>query len=104
MNRDLRKQSITDTIITGRNKDITKTITTTFFSATVSKMPEFSIAKWEPVPLVNKDDGLSENECWPKDIAPLDPGFVLLSVDPYYAGKKPPYDYAAPYVKGVNGA
>ncbi|KAF2172134.1 hypothetical protein M409DRAFT_49876 [Zasmidium cellare ATCC 36951] len=27
---------------------------------------------------------LKENPCWPEDIAPEDPGFVLLTNDPYY--------------------
>lgn len=103
MKKDLAKQVITQTITVGNNKDITKTITQTFFSATVEKMPEFSIGVWQPKPLNAKDAGLSENGCWPKAIAGKDPGFVLLGVDPYYGGKKPPYDYAAPYVQGTNG-
>jgi hypothetical protein len=108
MGRDLKKQSVVETITTGKNKDITKTVTQTFFSATVSKMPEFSIAAWKPKPLVNKDDGLWENTCWPRNIAPQDPGFVLLGVDLFYGEganhKAPPYKYAEPYDPPNNGA
>lgn len=102
MKKDLAKQDVTETYTTGKNKDVTKTLTQYYFSATVERVPEFTIGSYEPKPLGN-DDGLSENRCWPKDVAGKDPGFVLLTIDPYYGGNKPPYDYAAKYEKGVNG-
>jgi hypothetical protein len=30
------------------------------------------------------DDGLSANRCWPSKLAPNDPGFALLTDDPWY--------------------
>ena len=39
------------------------------------------------------DAGLSDNPCWPKDTAPKDKGFVLMTNDAFYGGKDPPYDY-----------
>lgn len=102
MSRDLAKQTLVVTATTGKNNDITKTVTVTKFSATVSHMPRFSIAQYDPVP-VKGNDGLSENLCWPQAIAPKDPGFVLLGVDPYYGGMKPPYNYAADYDPPNNG-
>ncbi|KAK4508202.1 hypothetical protein PRZ48_001940 [Zasmidium cellare] len=35
-------------------------------------------------PSKQNDWYLKENPCWPEDIAPDDPGFVLLTNDPYY--------------------
>jgi hypothetical protein len=108
MGRDLAKQSLTEDVIAGKKNIVTKTLTQTFFSATVSQMPEFSIAVWQPKPRVAKDDGLWDNTCWPRNIAPLDPGFVLLGIDRYYGDganhKAPPYDYAAAYDPPNNGA
>ena len=40
-------------------------------------------------------DGLRENPCWPKKLAPDDPGFALMTWDPFYKGNPPPYDYKA---------
>lgn len=72
---------------------------------TVESRPEFTIVAWEHgnPQSPSKDDGLSENPCWPKAIAPQDPGFTLLTFDKYYNGNKPPYDYTQPYVPGKNG-
>ncbi|KAF4450549.1 glycoside hydrolase family 18 protein [Fusarium austroafricanum] len=51
-----------------------------------------------------KDDGLWDNPCWPKAIAKSDPGFVLLSIDEWYAkNPKPKWEYQKPYSKGSNG-
>jgi hypothetical protein len=69
---------------------------------TVSHRPEFTVAQWDHI-VNSQDDGLSENPCWPKDIAPLDPGFTLLTFDKYYDGKKLPYDYKQAYAAGTNG-
>ncbi|KAI0007293.1 hypothetical protein F4779DRAFT_619740 [Xylariaceae sp. FL0662B] len=70
---------------------------------TVAHKPEFTIAHWEHDQTA-KDDGLWDNPCWPKKIAPKDPGFTLLTFDTFYKGQKPPYDYTAKYVQGTNGA
>jgi hypothetical protein len=68
------------------------------------QQPEFTIAQWNHAGAAgSQDDGLSQNPCWPQAIAPLDPGFTLLSVDRYYNNKVIPYDYSQPYVPGVNG-
>lgn len=42
-------------------------------------------------------DGHLANECWPDKIARDDPGFTLLSYDPYYTNKKKPYNFEKPY-------
>lgn len=71
---------------------------------TVAQRPEFTIAQWDHAGAANsQDDGLSQNPCWPQKIAPLDPGFTLLSVDRYYDNRVIPYDYSKDYIPGVNG-
>jgi len=104
MARDLAKQDVVEITTMGKKKDITKTITVTKFSATVQKVGEFSIAAWEPKPRAGSDDGLLDNLCWPKKIAPLDPGFVLLHVDPWYNNKVVPYNYDKAWDPPSNGA
>ncbi|KAH8692466.1 glycoside hydrolase family 18 protein [Phaeosphaeriaceae sp. PMI808] len=103
MKKDQAKRSVTETI-TPKNKGVTKTVTRILFSATVNNIPEFTITAFDPVPPTGSDDGLRVNECWPSDIAKLDPGFVLLEVDPWYKGKTPPYDYKKPYNPPSNGS
>ncbi|KAK4072464.1 CAZyme family GH18 and CBM24 [Trichoderma harzianum] len=68
----------------------------------VDVRPEFTISSWGPPS--SSDAGLSANPCWPKGIAAADPGFALLTYDPYYGGRAPAYDYKAKYVKGSNGS
>jgi hypothetical protein len=68
----------------------------------VEHRPEFTIGTWEQDATV-PDDGLRVNPCWPSAIAPADPGFALLTYDPFYQGQAPPYNYAAAYVSGKNG-
>ncbi|KAG9521246.1 hypothetical protein KCU93_g7474, partial [Aureobasidium melanogenum] len=71
---------------------------------TVAQRPEFTIAQWDHAGAANsQDDGLSQNPCWPQKIAPLDPGFTLLSVDRYYDNRVIPYDYRKDNIPGVNG-
>jgi hypothetical protein len=80
------------------------TVTNYEVGITIALQPEFTIAQWNHVGAAgSQDDGLSQNTCWPQAIAPLDPGFTLLSVDRYYNNKVIPYDYSQPYVPGVNG-
>ncbi|KAL1835525.1 hypothetical protein VTJ49DRAFT_6539 [Mycothermus thermophilus] len=75
--------------------------TTTQAAITANYKPEFTITAWDHQPLPN--DGLNANPCWPSRIAPQDPGFALNTVDAYYGGNQPPYNYKQPYVPGVNG-
>ncbi|KAL7629535.1 hypothetical protein AAE478_001056 [Parahypoxylon ruwenzoriense] len=76
----------------------------TMAAVTVTSRPEFSFSSWGQADDPPMDDGLLDNPCWPREIAAGDPGFVLLTYDPYYEGNDPPYDYAAAYVQGVNGS
>jgi hypothetical protein len=83
--------------IKGRNGQIQ-----TLAAITVPTRPEFTISAWgqrnNP-----PNDGLDVNPCWPSGIASKDPGFALLTFDPWYAGQAPPYNYQAAYAKGTNG-
>ncbi|ERT01646.1 hypothetical protein HMPREF1624_02898 [Sporothrix schenckii ATCC 58251] len=63
---------------------------------TVDQRPEFTINSWGPPS--SPDDGLGSNPCWPSAIAPLDPGFALLTYDKYYDTHPMPYNYLAAYV------
>ena len=45
------------------------------------------------------DWGITENPCWPKDLVPDDPGYAVLTWDPYYGGGLPPYDYKTSVTK-----
>jgi hypothetical protein len=100
---DLTKQEQISIVSMGKGNTITKTITEIQFSATAEKIPEFTITKW-PTPPAGSDKGLKVNDCWPKQIALDDPGFVLLNIDPYNKNKPAPqWDYKKQYVKGVNG-
>lgn len=59
---------------------------------------------WEHDRNPGGDHGLSINPCWPRNLAALDPGFTLLTFDPYYQGAAPPYDYKRAHVQGANGS
>lgn len=76
---------------------------------TVDQRPEFTIASWEhtsikPFHHYQEDDGLRMNPCWDQDKARLDPGYALLSVDPWYDDKPHPYDYKKKYRPADNPA
>jgi hypothetical protein len=101
--KDLAKLQGTTVKSMGKQNSITKHITTIQISGTAQKIPEFTITKW-PTPPAGSEKGLLTNECWPKRIAPLDPGFVLLAKDPYYVNKVKPYKYHEEMVRGSNGA
>ncbi|KAK0648397.1 hypothetical protein B0T16DRAFT_370797 [Cercophora newfieldiana] len=68
-----------------------------YAEVTVDERPVFTVTKWEhdKAPLPN--DGLDDNPCWPKGRIPSDPGFVLLSYDPWNKRKwgNTPQQYAA---------
>lgn len=87
----------------GRNRRVTVSVrtTTTLAAITVNQRPEFTVTAWPQQP---PNDGLYDNPCWPKDKAAQDPGFALLTYDPWYGGRQPPYDYTKPYRKGSNGS
>ncbi|KAF6804901.1 hypothetical protein CSOJ01_09863 [Colletotrichum sojae] len=68
--------------------------------AVVDVRPEFS---WEWDHTRMPEDGLRDNPCWPRGVAASDPGFVLLTNDPYYNNIAPPYRYNEPYQPGQNG-
>ncbi|KHO00990.1 glycoside hydrolase family 18 protein [Metarhizium album ARSEF 1941] len=85
--------------------------TVTYAEVTVAHRPEWGMKFAHAAnPLPN--DGLDENPCWPSKIAPRDPGFALLTFDPYYtsiygkdqAKSKHPYAYDQPYNPPTNGA
>ncbi|OAA42196.1 glycoside hydrolase family 18 protein [Metarhizium rileyi] len=86
-------------------------VTATLAEVTVTQRPQWQMAfEHTASPLPN--DGLNDNPCWPSKIAPQDPGFALLTFDPYYTsmyGKdqtktKHPYTYDRPYNPPTNGA
>ncbi|KAF4980848.1 hypothetical protein FZEAL_3246 [Fusarium zealandicum] len=59
--------------------------TTTYITSVGVEIPNavFEINVWEHSPL--KDDGLWDNPCWPSALLPNDPGWALLTDDPWYA-------------------
>ncbi|KAJ8121377.1 hypothetical protein ONZ43_g2151 [Nemania bipapillata] len=59
----------------------------TYAEVSVNVKPEFTISSWGQ-----------------QGIAAGDPGFALLSFDPWYNGKPHPYDYTKDYEKGANGS
>ena len=75
-----------------RNK---KGITQTFAQIEVDHRPEFSFGSWGHTGQADRDDGLWDNPCWPNMLAPDDPGFVLMTFDPWYGGKPPRYNHKA---------
>jgi hypothetical protein len=88
-----------------RNKQVIHpgpTVTRTMVDVVVTQRPEFSI-KWTHDSNPPANAGLDLNPCWPSNRAAKDPGFALLTYDPYYGGNPPPYDYKAMYVQGTNG-
>jgi hypothetical protein len=75
-------------------------MTTTWAVITVDKHPVWTITDFEHTSRTTSvvtSDGLWQNGCWPHKIALLDPGFALLTFDPYYGypnnPRPPPYNY-----------
>ncbi|PPJ57287.1 hypothetical protein CBER1_09015 [Cercospora berteroae] len=52
-------------------------------------------------PAPGNDWNLKENPCWPKDIAPLDPGYAILTDDPWYRTAAMPNDYKKSVTEGA---
>lgn len=77
-------------------------------SVWVDQRPEFTIVSWghhhPPRPVYAADDGLWVNPCWDSKKAPNDPGYAVLSIDPFYSSHDHLYDYKKPYVPPVNPA
>ena len=101
---DLTDQEFENKVSRAAKKHVIKQnqLEQTMAAVTVNSRPEFTISSWGQAGL--PDDGLRANDCWPSDIAAEDPGFALLTFDPHYGGKKPPYNYSAKYEKGKNGS
>jgi hypothetical protein len=97
--KELSDTEFIDKVKAAPNKRIKKSnlAVTTQASITVPYRPEFTIDTWSHTPL--KDDGLWENDCWPESKTPQDPGFALLSYDPWYTknNRKPLWDYTKKY-------
>ncbi|KAM7210947.1 carbohydrate-binding module family 24 protein [Rhypophila decipiens] len=81
----------------------TKILFKTQAAVTVDARPEFTMKFDRGSTPSGGKDGLDSNPCWPNPAAQKDPGFALMTFDPFYGGAKPPYDYAARYVRGSNG-
>ncbi|KAL0783347.1 hypothetical protein CaCOL14_001253 [Colletotrichum acutatum] len=79
-------------------------VTRTQAAITATIRPEFTINKWGHAANPPANDGLELNTCWPNNIAAGDPGFALLTFDPYYNTHPRLYNYSLPYVKGSNGS
>jgi hypothetical protein len=108
--KDLSNRDFIDKVAAAKaphNKNVvyhgtTKTVTVA--AITVDYLPEFTITGWDHAANPLKNDGLDDNPCWPSKIAPKDPGFALLTFDPYYNGQDPPYTYTDAYDPPNNGA
>jgi hypothetical protein len=50
--------------------------------------PIFKITDWDGLPH-DPWYGLKDNPCWPSDLAPDDPGWALLTDDPFYLQQHP---------------
>jgi hypothetical protein len=103
MDKDAILKSV-DAAATTRTVKKGATETTTYAVITVDKHPEFTITAYEHTANPLQNDGLNDNPCWPSKIAPKDPGFAVLTWDPYYGGNAPPYKYDQAYNPPNNGA
>lgn len=80
--------------------------TTTWGRGSVTVSPYFTITAWG-MPADPTSYGLDKNPCWPKAQATADPGFALLTYDPWYVSavptRSPQWDYRQPYNPPSNG-
>ncbi|KAI9150678.1 Glucan 1,3-beta-glucosidase [Paramyrothecium foliicola] len=84
-----------------RTDRINPSHTITYMAVTAAQRPAMTMAfPGNKLP----NDGHNANPCWPSRIAAADPGFALLTFDPYYQGQPPPYNYRLNYTQGVNGS
>lgn len=100
---DLSDQEVIRRVNNGRNKQFSTPGShpdrrEIFAEVDVDVRPVFRINSYFHTgkPLQNK--GLDANPCWPSRLTD-DPGFTLLTSDPYYGGNPPPYDYSIAHVK-----
>ncbi|KAK4447349.1 hypothetical protein QBC34DRAFT_355211 [Podospora aff. communis PSN243] len=100
--RDFRAGVLADpnrvtSVLKGNNKELI------YGSVTVKTRPYFTINDYAHTRLANPptDYGHWDNPCWPKNDAPLDPGFCLLDFDPWNKAKwtqNNPNPYAQAYL------
>ncbi|KAK1990037.1 glycoside hydrolase [Colletotrichum falcatum] len=76
----------------------------TYVAIGVNTHPEFTIASYGHSGSPPANDGLNDNQCWPSGLAAADPGYALLTYDPYYDTQPMPYRYNQAYVQGTNGS
>lgn len=79
---------------------------------TAAFRPEFTIADFQKKDYGSgtADDGLEHNPCWPKNLAPLDPGWALMNYDEYNdqyplkgTTRQTPYNYKKAHDANING-
>ncbi|RYP24622.1 hypothetical protein DL765_000448 [Monosporascus sp. GIB2] len=71
-----------------RGKDGTATIISSVSVLTARAI--FKFIDWDGLPKDDQWYGLKDNKCWPKELAPEDPGWALLTNDEFYqAGQHP---------------
>ncbi|KAL0935697.1 chitinase [Colletotrichum truncatum] len=84
------KTEVRDGARTTTDKKVEKKVdkgTTTYITSVGVKVPNavFEIKHWDHTKITSlRDDGLWDNPCWPSALLPNDPGFVLLTDDPWY--------------------
>lgn len=78
-----------------------KTTTTTQYEAKYTRAV-FEMKfdqQWPTMPSKGNDWGLKDNPCWPADIVPDEPGYVLLTDDKWYQTAAPQKDQRALYAQ-----
>jgi hypothetical protein len=75
----------------------------TLAAVDVAVRPEFVWSEWDHAGNPPADDGMRDNPRWPSVIAPDDPGFAILTFDPWYNNRARPYDFLAAYDPPRNG-
>lgn len=89
------------TTIVNTGKDGDTTTTTQYEAKFQRAVFEMAFEWFSLTPSRSNDWGLRENPCWPKDIVPNNPGYVLLTSDSWYstASPKPDPDLRGSYSK-----
>ncbi|OHF01134.1 hypothetical protein CORC01_03448 [Colletotrichum orchidophilum] len=77
------------------------TTTVTSWVSIETARPIFKITDWDGLPKDTKWYGLQDNKCWPKDLTPHDPGWVLLTNDEFYGPAQHPD--LAPHTQSYRG-
>ncbi|KAK1636284.1 hypothetical protein BDP81DRAFT_394898 [Colletotrichum phormii] len=84
---------------TAKGLDGTTTVTSWVSIETARAI--FKITDWDGLPKDTKWYGLRDNKCWPNDLTPDDPGWVLLTNDEFYAAGQHPD--LAPHTQSYRG-